>query len=79
MTKSSPANQSNLQAWNSKAYALEQQGKYDEAVKAYDEVIKLDPNDAAAWKNKGNALQRLGRTTEADAAFSKAKEFGYSG
>ena len=32
-----------------KAYALGNQGKYDEAIKAYDEAIRLDPNYAAAW------------------------------
>ena len=32
------------------------QGKYDEAIKAYDEAIRLDPKHASAWNNKGNAL-----------------------
>jgi Flp pilus assembly protein TadD len=50
--------------------------KYDEAFKAFDEAIRLDPNDAEVWNYKGLALKSLGRTTEADAAF--AKELGYS-
>ncbi len=54
-------------------------GKYNEAVKAYDASIRLDPNDAAVWNNKGMALKALGRTTEANAAFAKAKELGYTG
>jgi tetratricopeptide (TPR) repeat protein len=33
--------------------ALYRQGKYDEAIKAYDEAIMLDPKDADAWCNKG--------------------------
>jgi tetratricopeptide (TPR) repeat protein len=66
-------------AWNNKGVALERQGKYDEAINAYDEVIRLDPKNSNAWNNKGNALKLLGRTTEADAAFSKAKELGYTG
>ena len=37
------------------------QGKYDEAIKAYDEAIRLDPNYAKAWNNKGNALDRPGQ------------------
>ena len=46
---------------------------------AYDEAIRLDPNDSNAWYNKGNALKALGRTVEADAAFAKANELGYKG
>ena len=46
---------------------------------AYDEAIRLDPNDVAAWYNKGVALDALGKTTEANAAFTEAKELGYSG
>jgi len=53
-------------------------GKYDEAIKAYDEAIRTDPNDAVAWNNKGAVLEAVGRTTEADAAFAKAKELGYN-
>jgi CRISPR-associated protein Cas1 len=55
------------------------QGKYDEAIKCYDEAIRLDPNLAMAWNYKGWALKALGKTTEADAAFAKAKELGYIG
>ena len=43
-------------AWNNKGIALYGQGKYDEAIKAYDEAIRLDPNYAMAWNNKGIAL-----------------------
>jgi Flp pilus assembly protein TadD len=52
-------------------------GRYDEAIMAYDEAIRLAPYYAAVastWNNKGVALKALGRTAEADAAFTKAKE-----
>jgi Flp pilus assembly protein TadD len=65
--------------WAYKGAALENQGQYDAAIKAFDEAIKLDPNDAMAWNNKGAALEALGKTTEANAAFAKAKELGYTG
>jgi Flp pilus assembly protein TadD len=55
------------------------QDKNEDAIKAYDEAIKLDPNDGLTWNNKGEALKSLGRTTEANAAFAKAKELGYKG
>jgi tetratricopeptide (TPR) repeat protein len=38
--------------------ALLLQDKYDEAIKDYDEAIRLDPKYAAAWNNKGNALSK---------------------
>jgi tetratricopeptide (TPR) repeat protein len=40
--------------------ALHFQGKYDEAILAYDEAIRLDPEDALAWNNKGLALHSQG-------------------
>jgi Flp pilus assembly protein TadD len=62
-----------------KGVALYDQGKYDEAIKCYNEVIRLDRNDAIAHYAKGVALKSLGRTSEADVAYAKAKELGYSG
>ena len=56
-------------------------GKYDEAVKAYDEAIRLAPYYpavATTWHNKGVALKALGRNEEGDAALARAKELGYS-
>ena len=50
-------------AWNNKGVALHNQGRYDEAIKAYDEAIRLDPEYANAWNNKGSADQ--GRYDEA--------------
>lgn len=46
--------------------------KYDDAVKAYDEAIKLDPNLAIAWSNKGNALNNLGKHEDAIEAYNEA-------
>lgn len=71
-----PATQDAL-AWNNKGSALSALGKHEEAIKAYDEAIRLDPSYAAAWNNKCSALKALNRTTEADAAFATAKSLGY--
>jgi Flp pilus assembly protein TadD len=46
------------------------QGRLDEAIKAFDEAIRLDPNYAGAWNNKDMAPKLLGRSTEANAAFA---------
>jgi len=52
--------------------------KHDDAIKAYDEALRLNPKLAAAWNGKGTALKLLGRFADADAALAKAKELGYS-
>jgi len=62
-----------------KGIALFDQGKYDEAIMAYDEAISLDPKYAAAWYYKNLSLQELNRITEADVAFANASELGYTG
>ena len=71
--------QQTAEDWFNKGIVLYNQDKYDEAIKAFDEAIKLDPKLAMAGNNKGTALKLLGRTTEANVAFTKAKELGYSG
>jgi tetratricopeptide (TPR) repeat protein len=63
--------------WYNKGVALYYQGKYDEAIKAYDEAIRLDPNYAMAWYYKALVFKALGRTGDADAAYAKAQEFDH--
>lgn len=48
--------QTTAEEWFDKGYDSFQQGKYDEAIKAFDEAIRLDPQYADAWFYKGNAL-----------------------
>ena len=47
-------------------------GKFDEAIKAYDKAIEIDPQHSNAWYNKGLALTKLNRQNEAIKAFEKA-------
>jgi tetratricopeptide (TPR) repeat protein len=45
--------------------ALQQQGRHQEALKAFDKAVQLKPEDSALWKNFGNALIDINRPEEA--------------
>ena len=55
-----------------KGSALGSLGRYDEATRAYDEAIRIDPEYAEAWFNKGLALYNQGRYDEAIKAYDEA-------
>lgn len=59
---------------NHQGVALYNQGKYDEAIQAYDKAIRLDPQNAGAWYNKGIVLYEQGKYNEAINASDKAIE-----
>ena len=50
-----------------------QQGRYQEAIAAYDEAIKADPSFGEAWNNLAIAYQNMGQDDKAMAAFRKYK------
>jgi tetratricopeptide (TPR) repeat protein len=51
-----------------------EQGKFEEAVRCFDEAISMDGTDNVPWQNKGSALAQLGRTAEAMTCYDKAIE-----
>ena len=53
-------------------YLLFQQGKHEDSITAYDEAIRLKPNDAGAYSNRGNTKHALGRYAEAIADYDEA-------
>jgi len=55
-----------------KINALDKRGKYDDAIKAEDEAIRLDPNHASTWLNKGYALGIQGKLDDAIKAWDEA-------
>jgi tetratricopeptide (TPR) repeat protein len=61
-------------AWNSEGASLVDQEKYKEAIKAYDEAIRIDPNYAEAWFNKGVAYDRQSNSSDAIGAYNKATD-----
>lgn len=64
--------------WDNEGVHLRAQGKYNEAIQAFDKAIEIDLQDADAWYEKSYALNKLGRTTEANAAYAKANELEFS-
>ncbi|MBT8081667.1 MAG: sulfotransferase [Gammaproteobacteria bacterium] len=51
---------------------LQSQGRFDEAVKAFDEAIRARPDFAEAYSNRGNALKGLGRFADSVGNYDKA-------
>lgn len=52
--------------------ALQQLGRLDEALKAYDRGVMFKPEDAELWKSMGNVLIKLERRDEAVLSFQQA-------
>jgi tetratricopeptide (TPR) repeat protein len=46
--------------WLDEGVALVMEGKYNEAIKAFDKAIELNPRDAVAYNNRGAAYGQIG-------------------
>ncbi len=60
------------QILNNKWNTLHKLWRYEEAIEAYDMVLKLNPQDAQAYYNKWSALHKLWRYEEAIEAYDMA-------
>jgi tetratricopeptide (TPR) repeat protein len=63
--------------WLEEGNALYDLKRNEEALAAYEQAIRLDPNYANAYHGKGVALNALKRNEEADQTFEKARQLGY--
>ena len=45
--------------------------RYDEAIKSYDRVIEINPNNVDAWNSKGLAFSNQGRYDEAIKSYDR--------
>ncbi|MDD1716986.1 MAG: tetratricopeptide repeat protein [Methanoregulaceae archaeon] len=61
-------------SWTQKGDLLFTQGRYAEALDAYDQAIALDPYNSHEWNKKGESLSMLGRYVDAIQAFEKTVE-----
>jgi Tetratricopeptide repeat len=59
---------------NRRGATLSEERRYQEAVQAFDEAVRLDPKLTGAWANRAHALIRLGKLDEAVASANKALE-----
>ncbi len=71
--------QKTKEQWLDEGTALYNLKRYDEALAAYEQAIRLDPNYAFAYYGKGLALDKLGQSKEARQAYDKARQLGYTG
>ena len=71
---SSPNLKSRGKLWLRKGDTHLRQGRYAEAIEAYEQAIELDPRYAKAWNNKGISLTYLDRNDAAIQAYEKAVE-----
>jgi tetratricopeptide (TPR) repeat protein len=53
------------EAWNELGFALRNQGRYPESLRAYDEALRLRPNFPEALEYLGEAYVKLGRLDDA--------------
>jgi tetratricopeptide (TPR) repeat protein len=58
--------------WYGKGASLVLLGRYDEALRAIDKALDLNPRNEVAWLNKGNALTKMGRLLDALRCFNAA-------
>ncbi len=63
---------SSSEQWYERATEAYFAGRYTEALQAFDEAIRLDPNGSDPWNSKGSVLLDLGRYNEALQAFEEA-------
>ncbi|WP_374573175.1 tetratricopeptide repeat protein [Phenylobacterium sp.] len=57
--------------WNLRGVMLRRAKRYPEALKAFDQAIKLNPKDVSAQSNKGNVYNDMGDGPRAEALFTK--------
>lgn len=60
------------ETWNNRGTIFNDLGRYDEAVRDFDQAIALAPDFLGAFHNRGNSLVLAGRIDEAESAYDLA-------
>jgi hypothetical protein len=71
--------QTSAESYRKAAAAYFKAGQYAESVKAYKQVIVLNPNDADAYQHLGDSYTRLNMNKEAAAAYEKQADILVNG
>lgn len=64
----------NYKCWENRGIALQQLGRYDEALASLDQSVRNQPDSSKAWTSRGRILIDWKRYVEAVASFQKAIE-----
>lgn len=67
-------NESAAFAWAEQGRAYTKLLNYEAAIAAYDQAIRIDPNNAITWTAQGRVLAQLQRPEEALTSFTRATE-----
>jgi Flp pilus assembly protein TadD len=67
-----PPGEDTASHWLNLGIAMVNGGQYEEAFKAFDRSIELDPKNTETWNNRGIVLSILKRNKEAMQSFEKA-------
>jgi tetratricopeptide (TPR) repeat protein len=68
------AQEDTANSWSDKGYAFLFEFKYEDALKAFDQAISIDPQHVAAWIGRGSSLDHLGNYSEALEAYNRTIE-----
>jgi tetratricopeptide (TPR) repeat protein len=66
------AQEKTAEDWYRRGQELMENGSYEEALRAYDSAIELDPEDARVWMGKGDTQMRMGDYDESLATYENA-------
>src|SRR5262249_6075192 len=72
LAQEAPDNQAEIVPLFKMARQAEQRGDFEEAVKCYDQILKLDGRIGEVWTNRGLCLYELNKQGEAVKSFVKA-------
>ena len=72
LSTSAMAQGDSADSWMNKARAFSQNGSNEDAIAAYESVLKIDPENVTAWSRMALELHVLGKENESAQAYEKA-------